>query len=109
MNYQHLILKVSCRTPEKMFEDRLLENALLEALHKAEAHILQTAKHHFYPHGLTVAVLLSESHATLHSFPENNEAMIDFFSCSENPKFDAFMDSLSDREFDLVSISIRER
>ena len=109
MNYQHLILKVSCRTPERMFDDRLLENALIGACHKAGAHVLRTAQHHFYPQGFTMAVLLAESHATIHSFPENNESMIDFFSCSEDPKFDLFTDFLFEYGFDIVSSTVMER
>jgi S-adenosylmethionine/arginine decarboxylase-like enzyme len=86
-----------------MYDNLLLENTLIEALHKSGAHLLQVSKHQFYPHGFTTAVLLSESHSTLHSWPEKNEALIDFFSCSEDPKFDVFVNHFWERGFDIVS------
>lgn len=109
MSYKHLIMKVSCRTPERMFDERFIENALLEALHKAGAHVLQVAHHNFYPHGFTMVALLSESHATVHSWPEKNLAMIDFFSCADDPKFDVFLDYLFERGFEYVSSQVIPR
>ena len=41
-------------------------------------------KHKFKPHGITLIVLLSESHLSMHTWPENKSICIDIFSCSDN-------------------------
>ena len=40
----------------------------------------------FQPQGYTVAALLTESHITLHSWPEYNSVQIDIFTCSSHEK-----------------------
>jgi len=37
----------------------------------------------FYPLGLAVAVVLEESHATMHTWPEMSEIQLDIFHCGE--------------------------
>ena len=42
--------------------------------------------HQFMPEGYTVAALLTESHITLHSWPEYKSVQIDIFTCSSSEK-----------------------
>lgn len=60
-----------------------LLNKLLLACHRSGMHVLQCTKHEFHPAGLTAVVLLSESHAALHTYPEHNMAYLDVFSCGD--------------------------
>ena len=55
------------------------------ALEGAGATILQAVSHTFPGAGLT-CVLLSESHAVLHTWPETGTVNIDIFSCSTRLK-----------------------
>lgn len=48
------------------------------------AHVLQTMSHHFNPHGVTAICLLSESHISIHTWPEKGEAAVDVFTCGES-------------------------
>ena len=43
--------------------------------------ILQKTQHIFEPQGFTALYLLSESHISIHTFPENNYAAIDIYTC----------------------------
>jgi len=52
------------------------------ALESAGATILHALSHKFPGMGLTCALLLSESHAVLHTWPETGTVNIDIFSCS---------------------------
>ena len=63
--------------------DKLIElcDASLEI---GEVTILNKMIHHFEPHGLTLLYLLSESHFSMHTWPEHNKIRIDFFSCDNN-------------------------
>jgi len=46
--------------------------------------ILNVAYHQFQPYGLTVLYLLSESHVSIHTWPELNRFAIDVYSCRED-------------------------
>ena len=56
-------------------------NNILQGTHNSGMTILQAIKHEFYPQGLTVAILLAESHVTIHTYPESSKAYIDVFTC----------------------------
>jgi len=45
--------------------------------------ILQKSQHEFQPQGFTTLYLLSESHISIHTFPENNYAAIDIYTCRQ--------------------------
>ena len=45
--------------------------------------ILQTSHHQFEPQGFSIIYLLSESHMSIHTFPEKNYAAIDLYTCRQ--------------------------
>jgi len=45
--------------------------------------ILNRMEHIFEPQGLTILYLLSESHISIHTFPERNYAALDIYTCRE--------------------------
>jgi len=45
--------------------------------------ILQKSSHEFEPQGFTAIYLLSESHISIHTFPENNYVAIDIYTCRQ--------------------------
>lgn len=54
---------------------------------------LKSATHKFQPYGVTSLLLLSESHISLHTWPEYNFGCIDLLTCKE--KIDAnFLEDL---------------
>jgi S-adenosylmethionine decarboxylase len=52
------------------------------ALERAGATVVQTSSHTFPGAGLTSVLILRESHAVLHTWPETGTVNIDIFSCS---------------------------
>jgi len=52
------------------------------ALERAGATIVQVLSHNFPRKGLTCVLILAESHAILHTWPETGTINIDIFSCS---------------------------
>jgi len=52
------------------------------ALRRAGATIVDTVAHAFPRRGLTCVLILSESHAVLHTWPETGTINIDIFSCT---------------------------
>ena len=56
------------------------------ALRRAGATVVQELSHSFPETGLTCVLILSESHAVLHTWPETGTVNIDIFSCSTRLK-----------------------
>lgn len=51
------------------------------------ATVVQTIYKKFEPQGVTVLTLLSESHISVHTWPERGEAAVDIFTCGScDPK-----------------------
>ncbi len=47
--------------------------------------ILNIAQHAFEPQGHTIQYMLSESHISVHTFPERNYLAFDIYTCREYP------------------------
>ena len=77
----HYIVEfVNCDV-ERMNDAQLLETALLEAVRISGAVYLSHAVHRFVPHGMTVVVLIGESHFALHTWPEYRYVAFDILTC----------------------------
>jgi S-adenosylmethionine decarboxylase len=57
--------------------------------------ILNKSFHKFEPQGFTILYLLSESHFSIHTYPERNYAAIDLYTCREYEN-DAAYDEIYD-------------
>lgn len=70
-------------------DEQLLDNAtallalLRRAVEMAGATVLCDMVHRFEPQGVTLALVLSESHATIHTYPEHGRYMADIFTCGD--------------------------
>lgn len=81
--------------------------AFVDALQSAGATVVQTMSHNFPGAGLTCVLILSESHAVLHTWPETGTVNIDIFSCSTKLKSLAAIAELG-RSFGAASVSVQE-
>lgn len=80
--------------PEVLKSKERLVSSLTEAVQVAGATLLQVASYEFAPAGVTIVALLSESHASIHTYPEFNACFVDFFTCGDQCDytiFDAFL------------------
>ncbi|MDX8431694.1 MAG: S-adenosylmethionine decarboxylase [Candidatus Algichlamydia australiensis] len=57
-----------------------LKKTLLEASNESGASVLNHIDHQFEPNGLTMVILLSESHASIHTYPEHRACFIGLFT-----------------------------
>lgn len=55
-----------------------------EAVKASGATILDRSFHIFPPNGMTVVYMLSESHASIHTYPEVGSCFVDLFTCGEH-------------------------
>lgn len=77
------------------------------ALRRAGATIVDELSHSFPETGLTCVLILSESHAVLHTWPETGTVNIDIFSCSPRLKSLEAIDELR-RSFGAHHVTVQE-
>lgn len=58
-----------------------LIKCLTEAAKISGATILGSIHHKFDPFGVTIVIMLSESHLSIHTYPEHSFASIDCYTC----------------------------
>jgi S-adenosylmethionine decarboxylase proenzyme len=56
--------------------------------------ILKVSHHQFQPQGLTVLFLLSESHVSIHTWPEHGRFSMDVYSCRDDYSEEKILDIL---------------
>ncbi|MCA9105657.1 MAG: adenosylmethionine decarboxylase [Planctomycetales bacterium] len=67
---------------EHLWEDAATLVAwLARTLTESGFHVLGSTSHSFEPHGATGVILLSESHASFHTYPEHRYVAFDLFAC----------------------------
>jgi len=84
-----------------------IEVAFASALADAGATVVQTASHRFPGAGLTCVLILAESHAVLHTWPETGTANVDIFSCSTRLKSLAAIEEFG-RSLGAARVAVRE-
>ncbi|MDQ3070903.1 MAG: adenosylmethionine decarboxylase [Acidobacteriota bacterium] len=89
------------------FDTAALADVFAAELRGAGATIVQQATHAFPGAGVTCVLILAESHAVLHSWPETGTVNIDIFSCSTRLRSLAAIDELS-RRFGAREVSVKE-
>jgi S-adenosylmethionine decarboxylase len=72
-----------------------LVTAFVAAIERAGATVVKTSSHAFPGAGVTSVLILRESHAVLHTWPETRTVNMDIFSCSTRLKSLTAIDELS--------------
>ena len=81
--------------------------AFADALKSAGATVVQAMSHNFPGAGLTSVLILAESHAVLHTWPETATVNIDIFSCSPRLRSLSAIAALGER-LGASSVAIQE-
>jgi S-adenosylmethionine decarboxylase len=69
-------------TNASAFDPASIAATFTRALQNAGATVVESVSHNFPGAGLTCVLILAESHAILHTWPETGTVNIDIFSCS---------------------------
>jgi len=62
-------------------DGEFLRRMLYDAVRSVEMVALEEAYHQYQPQGVSVVILVAESHIAIHTWPEYGYAAVDFFSC----------------------------
>ncbi len=80
---RHVIAELWNCNADKLNDMNLIEKVFVHAALKSDAEVREVAFHKFAPHGVSGVVIISESHLTIHSFPEHGYASIDVYTCGD--------------------------
>lgn len=81
---RHCIFELQDGNPNLLDNEDFIKEALTKAADAAGATLLGIVSHKFEPQGVTAIALLSESHISIHSYPEYGYAAVDAFTCGEH-------------------------
>ena len=69
---------------ERIDNPAQIEQVMRDAARVAGAEIIGSMFHEFEPQGVSGVVVISESHLTIHTWPEMSYAAVDIFTCGEH-------------------------
>lgn len=78
---QHSLFDFYGCDAERLAHTESLRTALLAAVRRAGGTIVTESFHTFSPQGVSGVIVISESHVTIHTWPEHGYAAVDVFSC----------------------------
>jgi S-adenosylmethionine decarboxylase len=80
----HLLVEFSaCCNTELLDDVQQIEDVLRKGLEVANFTLVKLFSHKFYPIGVTSVAIVSESHVSIHTYPETGHASIDIYHCSD--------------------------
>lgn len=78
----HLLIEMYDCNSELLNNPEYVQSVLVQSAEHAGATVVSNSIHKFNPHGVSGAVVIAESHVTIHTWPEYNYAAVDVFTCS---------------------------
>ncbi|OGO04944.1 MAG: S-adenosylmethionine decarboxylase proenzyme [Chloroflexi bacterium RBG_13_54_8] len=93
----HLLLELKDCNREVLNDLSFLQNALVSAAEEAGATVLAKYFHQFSPQGVSGAIIIAESHLSLHTWPEHGYAAVDIFTCGNTVNAEAAADLLIEK------------
>ena len=80
---KHCLLNLYGANRSKLNNLDLLLDLLKKSAYETGATYIDSISKKFEPQGVTIVIMLSESHISIHTWPEKGEAMIDIFTCGD--------------------------
>lgn len=78
---EHIIAEIYNVSKKAIFSNNFLHESLKEASYHSGATILDDKSIAFHPSGCTSYIVFSESHASIHTYPEKQAIFFDAFTC----------------------------
>lgn len=100
---RHLILELfDC--PAALLDDpEHVSQSIVKAVERSGATLIKPFFHQFAPQGVSGVAIISESHFSIHTWPEYGYAALDIFTCGDVIDMDAAVRSLK-QDFQALSI-----
>jgi S-adenosylmethionine decarboxylase len=105
---KHMIIDAFECDSSRLNNMTYLEQLLTKAAQDAGMKILYSYFYQFTPQGITGMLILSTSHISIHTWPEERYASLDFYTCGEQDPMDqieSLLKGLSSKRAMIYSIS----
>ena len=105
---KHCIINLQGCSFEQLDDIDYIVNLIQQAAVVSGATILNTVSHKFSPQGVTALCLLSESHVSIHTYPEIGKCFADIYCCGDaNPKIGCqyILDNLKPTDYNMDYIT----
>ena len=79
---EHFIFDLSDCNREILMDSEYSYSLFAQAIRASGLTVVDEGFYKFSPHGFTCFLLLAESHASLHAWPEHGYCAIDLFTCA---------------------------
>lgn len=80
----HHIAELCGCNADLLNNSEFISTSLRQAVSYSNATLLEEVKYEFTPQGITAVCLLSESHISIHTWPEKGYAAVDIFTCGDH-------------------------
>jgi S-adenosylmethionine/arginine decarboxylase-like enzyme len=87
---QHLLFDAVCEQPLSAADVEHIKNVI-----ETNLTVINKIEHKFTPQGETIVFILSESHFTLHTYPENNFISMDVYVCNLDINLNKIVDQIA--------------
>ena len=86
-----------CLFTDLLDDEEYIKETLAEASKIGNLEVLKIDTHKFQPQGVTGYALLSESHISIHTWPEDSICRCDLFSCNVDTNYKAVVQYMKER------------
>ncbi len=93
----HLLIEMYGCNGQNLEAQDFVAKAMRDAADTSHATVVEQSFHEFKPYGVSGAVIIQESHYTIHTWPEHRYAAIDLFYCGGTVLVHKAVDLLRDR------------
>mgnify|MGYP002003041751 CR=1 FL=1 len=87
----------NCLITPPLDDEEYVKQTLIEAAKVAKLEVLKVDTYKFQPYGVTGYALLAESHISIHTWPEDDLARCDLFSCKPNTDYKSVIQYMQTR------------
>ena len=89
---KHMICDIKFIKNKELLNDlEKIEKTMIQICDNFSFQILGNIHHQFTPEGCSIILLLSESHMTIHTFPEKNYIAFDIYTCRTYPNDEEYL------------------
>jgi S-adenosylmethionine decarboxylase len=104
---RHYIAEASGCNPDIIGKVETVEQILVRAAEVAGVTVWSISFHRFTPNGVSGVVVISESHLSVHTWPEVGYVALDIFTCGDDAKPEAAVEYAL-KQFEAQSMHITE-
>jgi S-adenosylmethionine decarboxylase len=90
----HYICEFAACDQARLLDNDFIRREFFQTAKDSGLSIVGEGSHNFSPHGFTCVLILAESHASIHVWPEYAYCAVDLFTCNLHMDADGFVNAL---------------